>query len=1093
MYDTAGRVWKTIAVDENNDEQVTTYEYDKSGRQTATADANDYNLNKATDYTEDAETGFYEISETKLAEILADGFIDTLDNVSTTIYEGTRRKSATDDRGNTTEFRYDCLSRVIKTIYPATAQNPATYTHTGYDSFGRKVWQSNQVTQAEAEDVPDSEIKDFEYDSSSRLTAAVLPQVADPENSNTNTYPRYEYKYNKYGNLTAIWDKIKQYESSTDYTHKRETTFTYDHLSNQTSRKLPNNSIEYKWYDEFGRIEKAKDFKGQVIGYFYNNRGLPEYQKYYDSEADYPDEPNSVVRYTYDNLGRKEQIIEGRGTTTYHYDTEGNVTQIDSPEGVIHYDYSNITGRKDRTWTADSPADTFADAVTVTEYSYDQLGRLEIATCIKRNGSTLTTPEVTTYNYDAAGNRNSTVLANNVTADYTYDNCNRLTNLTNTHNVNGILSSFVYGLHPDGMRNTLTETLKYAGGATETHNITYTYDDLNRLTQESADTVPTGSGYTADYTYDLVGNRLEREILANGQTLTTEYQYYADGSDRLYREIHTGPVAAVPIGDERYYAYAGPGGNSIFYKSTNGKPISAIKAFMLGLPNEWARYVLTMILVCVPLSFFVPFVICYVRRLMNPLWKKQGYQLSLWQRCLCVLLAYTMLITPCGLESIAYAASQYSQIATTNWSSGNRTIEYAYDDNGSVTQKLTKETSTSTTLEKIEYEYNLQNRLSKQTTKDGSDAVISWTKFTYNDDGIRVKKEHFDSVDTTVTTYLIDSYNHTGYAQILEETADDSSTVTVKTYTIGEDIITQSAYDGSTTTTNHLLYDGQDSTRQTTNNTGAVTDCFSYDGYGVTLGNPSTTSTNLLYAGQMYDSHLDSYYLRARYYSPRTGTFNRIDPYAGNNQDPQSLHKYFYCHANPVNNTDPSGNMEFSLTEMLTVATIVGTVNAAVAGAVTAVKGGTVRQVLEAQAKWFWISFGLSATIYGTAWFSYSLLVALFGAGAGLGNLQYAKEYGIQRFNDLREVVRGTELVRHHIIEQRFAERLGLNRGDMLSIIVDKPEHQVFTNAWRNAIAYGTNYSKVTTQELWLHAQEVYRDYPALLEAAKIQLFGGNK
>jgi len=34
-----------------------------------------------------------------------------------------------------------------------------------------------------------------------------------------------------------------------------------------------------------------------------------------------------------------------------------------------------------------------------------------------------------------------------------------------------------------------------------------------------------------------------------------------------------------------------------------------------------------------------------------------------------------------------------------------------------------------------------------------------------------------------------------------------------------------------------------------------------------------------------------------------------MDPFAGNNQDPQSLHKYLYVHNNPVMNIDPSGNM----------------------------------------------------------------------------------------------------------------------------------------------------------------------------------------
>jgi hypothetical protein len=42
-------------------------------------------------------------------------------------------------------------------------------------------------------------------------------------------------------------------------------------------------------------------------------------------------------------------------------------------------------------------------------------------------------------------------------------------------------------------------------------------------------------------------------------------------------------------------------------------------------------------------------------------------------------------------------------------------------------------------------------------------------------------------------TFLVDSYDHSGYAQVLEETVVDNLTVSTDTinYTIGDDIITQ--------------------------------------------------------------------------------------------------------------------------------------------------------------------------------------------------------------------------------------------------------------------------------------------------------------
>jgi len=72
-------------------------------------------------------------------------------------------------------------------------------------------------------------------------------------------------------------------------------------------------------------------------------------------------------------------------------------------------------------------------------------------------------------------------------------------------------------------------------------------------------------------------------------------------------------------------------------------------------------------------------------------------------------------------------------------------------------------------------------------------------------------------------------------------------------------------------------------------------------------GAAANADTKMLYAGEQYDSSASMYYNRSRWYNPATGTFNRMDPFAGNNRDPQSLHKYLYTHCNPINGIDPSG------------------------------------------------------------------------------------------------------------------------------------------------------------------------------------------
>jgi RHS repeat-associated protein len=120
--------------------------------------------------------------------------------------------------------------------------------------------------------------------------------------------------------------------------------------------------------------------------------------------------------------------------------------------------------------------------------------------------------------------------------------------------------------------------------------------------------------------------------------------------------------------------------------------------------------------------------------------------------------------------------------------------------------------------------------------------------------------------------------------------------------------------------THYLGYDGHGSTRILTDGSGAVASGgrYNYDAYGVSLGQTFGAShsplTALLYSGEQFDTDLQQYYLRARYYNQSTGRFSQLDPYGGVGFDPQSLHKYEYAHNNPVDNLDPSGQ---SIVELL--------------------------------------------------------------------------------------------------------------------------------------------------------------------------------
>ena len=82
-----------------------------------------------------------------------------------------------------------------------------------------------------------------------------------------------------------------------------------------------------------------------------------------------------------------------------------------------------------------------------------------------------------------------------------------------------------------------------------------------------------------------------------------------------------------------------------------------------------------------------------------------------------------------------------------------------------------------------------------------------------------------------------------------------------------------------------------------------------YDAFGRTLNQTGAAANSYQFAGEQRDSALGLDYLRARYYDPATGRFVSRDAFPGSAAQPLSLNKYLYALANPVNRTDPSGNI----------------------------------------------------------------------------------------------------------------------------------------------------------------------------------------
>jgi len=193
------------------------------------------------------------------------------------------------------------------------------------------------------------------------------------------------------------------------------------------------------------------------------------------------------------------------------------------------------------------------------------------------------------------------------------------------------------------------------------------------------------------------------------------------------------------------------------------------------------------------------------------------------------------------------------------------------------------------------YQYDALNHL---TNANNGGILIA-----YDGDGNRARK----TVGGTSTYYLLDDRNPSGYVQVLEEwTASGGTTNLSHVYNYGMDLISQTQ---PSVSTYYFIFDGHGSTRMLIDTGDTVHNAFAYDAYGTLIASNTTAQTAYLYCGQQFDSDLGFYYNRARYMSQNTARFWTMDTDQGKNEDPLSLHKYLYCHENPVNGVDPSGRV----------------------------------------------------------------------------------------------------------------------------------------------------------------------------------------
>lgn len=890
-----------------------------------------------------------------------------------------RQEYVADALNRTNRFEYDAAGRMFKTVF-----HNGTYTSNYFNNLGQRTVvrdQGGMLTQ-------------FGYDHTGQLTNVIKPQVIDGVTGNPTTN-QWTYKYDAYG---------RQTESIDPKVHS--TTNSYDAFGREVSRWLPMGGAgTTNHYNTLGQLTNQVDFKGQRKQIRYDHFGRVGTNFYFTSLT--ATHPSNTVVYLYNHLGQLTNITERIGADA----SSGYVAALGMPGGktgryaallafvnrippsvqggtlgvllcglvamafftaaarsrrvrtweftrtllttIRAYTFPLSTGREGRGEVVRSPLQFRSLPSSILKLPPSLIALCSYAAFVLRCGGT---PDGTPrrFRLPSFGWRLVSVvtLAALIGSDPHFDglwtaraactdpgNSNssptiRITEFS--YDVEGRLAQVI---SPEGYLNYTYDlaTGRHMGTCTKNSETTYEYDTLGRLWKVHA-IKRNGStiNETTTYTYTAVGSR-ESVSLPNGVVTTWQY----DELNRLTNVANVKTSGSVLLSQFSYKLdLSGRRTNAleIIKQEDSTSPGYQTNAMtwqydgLYRLTNE----------VCVAM---VPSA-SYTNRFQ---YDKTGNRWS------------NVRIVNSGTTTVTNQYNNNDQLLKEVTLSGTTPIvtnTYVYDANGSLIAKTNAPTTGngSTNL----YSYDLKNKMS-QVASYGSSGSWGTNNFLYNERGIRVRTTPNSG---SPTLYLVDGNNHTGYAQVLEElSALDGSAS--KSYLLGDDVLGQGS---GSSAGSYLLYDGHGSTRQLVNSSGTVTSRYNYDAYGQTLSgtSSSTAETSLLYCGEQYDSNLQMYNLRARFYDPSNGRFNAMDTFKGNHFDPQSLHKYAYAHCDPVNGIDPSG--EFSLTELLFVATIVGLLAAQVAGTITYYRGGTSSQIFEAQIKWFLIGFSVGALAYGVTW-----------------------------------------------------------------------------------------------------------------------------
>lgn len=763
----------------------------------------------------------------------------------------------------TTVYNYDNYGRLISVVDPE-----GNTTSSVYDDFNREIESIDGV----------GESTTYTYDDAT----GDLLETMTPLGITTT------YTYDVLGRMTSITNGLgdtlsyihEKFKFSIEDPNGNLASIIYDRDGRAIEKIDPAGITSLKEYDDAGRVTKVIDENGNVTESVYNENmaaysdgGFDVLEKiiYPTFEREFIYDSRYTVtedRYDLDSETRK---IEGLAV-----DGEGKPTVYRDPTGELIYFQYDAYGKVVRREVE------LNGAAKVTQYVRNDLGLTVKAKM----------PDGKEYNYtyDRNGNALTKELSDGSIYSYSYDANNRLVERLDP---NGGKILFAYD--EDGRPST-QEHFYDKDDTVADLTLTNVYDDGNRITSSTDGTI------TITYTYDKVGRITQESVnMGNGIVMSHSKTYFANGQVKTF---------------------TGPDGVTYTYTYDDAGLLKTISSPGMGVIS-WNEY-----------EWRKPTEVTYpggLKRLMTYDGLQEIASIAMQTSGATNLfsevygrnkLSRVTGVTTSGGE-VTYGYDEEMELTSVSSTDADVPAEsFGYDLNLNRTSDLAGNTYTYNNLNSLlvfgadiftydangnpitrisggdvyAYIYTANERLAR-INKNGS----FWAGYTYDPLGRRVAKE---------TTAGITYYHYSSEGLVAE--LNSSGTVT-RSY--GYELSGFQEEQGNTLGLRPLyqreggnyyffVNDHNFRPRQLVKSDGTIVWSAAVTGFGKALVDPTSTVTcNIRLSRQYYDAESGWHYNTLRYYDPDSGRYLRPDPLGLQ----ASSNFYTFVHNSPTYFVDPLG------------------------------------------------------------------------------------------------------------------------------------------------------------------------------------------